>query len=80
MRAVSPRCAGRVRLLAVMALLLMDSVFAAPVLSLAEGPEEFHGLRVEPPRTLHGGLLLDQDAHETAFPLKRDTWQLVFFG
>lgn len=52
--------------------LIMGTVLAAPA--------EFHGLRVEPPKVLQGGMLLDQDARDTAFPLKRDTWQLVFFG
>jgi len=43
-------------------------------------PDEFHGLRVEPPKALHGGMLPDQDGRDTAFPLIRETWQLVFFG
>jgi len=54
------------------AALTVDATFAAP--------EAFHGLRVEPPKMLHGSVLLDQDARDTVFPLRRDTWQLVFFG
>jgi hypothetical protein len=64
--------AGTQRAWWLIALLVMGSAHAAPA--------EFHGLRVEPPKVLRGGLLLDQDAHETFFPLKRDGWQLVFFG
>jgi protein SCO1/2 len=52
--------------------LVMGTALAAPV--------EFHGLRVEPPKALHGGLMLDQGARDVAFPLKGTTWQLVFFG
>jgi protein SCO1/2 len=43
-------------------------------------PAEFHGLRIEPPKAVRGSMLLDQDARDIAFPLARDTWQLVFFG
>jgi protein SCO1/2 len=64
--------AGAQRAWWMIVLLVMGSARAAPA--------EFHGLRVEPPKVLRGGLLLDQDAHETFFPLKRDGWQLVFFG
>jgi len=62
----------RIRIAGLFSALVMGTVLAAPA--------EFHGLRVEPPKVLHGGKLLDQDARDTAFPLKRDTWQLVFFG
>ncbi len=64
--------AWRIRIAALIPALVMGTVLAAPA--------EFHGLRVEPPKALHASMLLDQDAHDTAFPLKRDTWQLVFFG
>ena len=80
MSSASTRCARLARQGVLIAALVMDATLAAPVLSLVEGPAEFHGLRVEPPKVLRGGLLLDQDARDTAFPLKRDTWQLVFFG
>ena len=65
------RCGWRIRIAALFSALVMGTVFAAPA--------EFHGLRVEPPKTLHGGVLLDQDSRDTVFPLK-NTWQLVFFG
>jgi protein SCO1/2 len=42
--------------------------------------EAFHGLRVEPPKTLAGGALVDGAGQPARFPLQRDTWQLVFFG
>jgi protein SCO1/2 len=64
--------AGAQRAWWMIVLLVMGSARAAPA--------EFHGLRVEPPKVLRGGLLLDQDSRETVFPLKRDSWQLVFFG
>jgi len=66
------RCAWRGRVAVLLSALVMGTALAAPA--------EFNGLRVEPPKVLRGGKLLDQDAHDTAFPLKRDTWQLVFFG
>lgn len=72
MSSASTRVAGLARLAVLVAALVMDATLAAPA--------EFHGLRVEPPKVLRGGLLLDLDARDTAFPLKRDTWQLVFFG
>lgn len=72
MRAVSVCCAGQIRLLALIAMLIMNAVFAAPA--------EFHGLQVEPPKALQGSTLLDQNNRDTEFPLKGDTWQLVFFG
>lgn len=66
------RRAWLTRWVVLIAVLVMDATLAAPA--------EFHGLRVEPPKALRGGMLLDQDGRDTAFPLKRDTWQLVFFG
>ena len=72
MSTASTRCARLLRLAALIAALVMDTALAAPA--------EFHGLRIEPPKVLHGGVLLDQDARDTAFPLERDVWQLVFFG
>ena len=72
MSTANTRCARLVRWGLLIAALVMDATLAAPA--------EFHGLRVEPPKVLHGGMLLDQDARDTAFPLKRNTWQLVFFG
>jgi protein SCO1/2 len=72
MSTATVRYVGRIRIAALLSVLVMETAFAAPA--------EFHGLRVEPPKVLHGGILLDQDARDTAFPLKRDTWQLVFFG
>ena len=42
--------------------------------------DAYHGLRVEPPKSLHQGLFVDQHSRTTAFPLNRGNWQLVFFG
>jgi len=66
------RCAWRSRLAVLLSALVMGTALAAPA--------EFIGLRVEPPKVLRGGMLLDQNARDTAFPIQRDTWQLVFFG
>ncbi len=72
MSTASLRRTGLARWGLLIAALVMDAALAAPA--------EFHGLQVEPPKVLRGGMLLDQDARDTAFPLQRDTWQLVFFG
>jgi protein SCO1 len=66
------RCTWRSRVAVLLSLLVMGSALA--------GPAEFNGLRIEPPKTLHGSVLLDQNARDIVFPLKRNTWQLVFFG
>lgn len=60
------------RVAVLLSALVMGTALAAPA--------EFIGLRVEPPKVLRGGMLLDQNARDTAFPIQRDTWQLVFFG
>ncbi len=41
---------------------------------------EFHGLRVEPPKAIHGAALLNSQGQATVFPLKTSGWQLVAFG
>jgi protein SCO1/2 len=41
---------------------------------------EFHGLRVEPPKTIHGVALLNPQGQAATFPLKTSDWQLVAFG
>jgi len=43
-------------------------------------PEPYHGLRVEPPKSLQLHTLVDARGPEVSFPLRRDGWQLVFFG
>jgi len=40
----------------------------------------FHGVRVEPPRTIRPLTLSDQEARVTRFPLQHQGWQLVIFG
>ena len=70
--AMMVRHGWRIRIAGLLLVLVMGTALAAPT--------EFHGLRVEPPKVLHGGTLIDQDARDAAFPLKRGTWQLVFFG
>ena len=49
-------------------------------ISMAATPDPYHGLRVEPPKSLHAVTLVDAKGPEVSFPLKRDSWQLVFFG
>lgn len=41
---------------------------------------EFHGLRVEPPKAIHGVALLNPQGQAVAFPLKTSGWQLAVFG
>jgi protein SCO1/2 len=40
----------------------------------------FHGLRVEPAKTVHAVTLLDSAGQAREFPLGTDKWQLVVFG
>ena len=42
--------------------------------------EPYHGLRVEPPKPLQIHKLVDARGPEVSFPLKSESWQLVFFG
>lgn len=44
------------------------------------GQSSMHGLRVEPPKAIRGGTLVDHDGRQTRFPLTSGTWQLAFFG
>lgn len=46
----------------------------------SSAPAEFKGLRIEPPKKIHNGTLLDGQGQATSFPLKTDKWQLVLFG
>jgi protein SCO1/2 len=46
----------------------------------AAAAPEFHGLRVEPPKAVHGGTLLNHQGQAVGFPLKISRWQLVAFG
>lgn len=68
MRIASSRCVG---------------VFGAVLLfwSVAgTAATEFQGLRVVPPKVIHGGTLLDSQGQPAVFPLKTGRWQLVVFG
>lgn len=60
------------------AVLSLVAMLAAGAASAASGP--FHGLRVEPPKALRTHTLTDPGGQDAPFPLRRDTWQLVFFG
>ncbi|MBI5612200.1 MAG: SCO family protein [Gammaproteobacteria bacterium] len=41
---------------------------------------EFQGLRVEPPKAIRGGALLDAQNRPVTFPLNTGKWQLAVFG
>ena len=56
-------------------------VFGAAVPSGANPSENaFHGLRVEPARTIPPETLADAQGKAAEFPLKTNKWQLVVFG
>lgn len=59
---------------ALAALLAAQVALATPVQS------SWHGLRVEPPRSIAAQPLLDHDGRSTKFPAARASWQLAFFG
>ncbi len=57
---------------------LLSVMLSVSVASLASEP--FHGLRIEPPKSLQVHTLINPKGERARFPLQRDTWQLVFFG
>lgn len=58
--------------------LILLSVVGLSVASSA--PAGFNGLRIEPPKQIHTGTLLDGQGQTTIFPIKTEKWQLVLFG
>lgn len=58
----------------------VDNPQAARLLAATPAATGLRGLRVEPPKPLDGGMLLDDQGHAARFPLKGEAWQLVFFG
>lgn len=40
----------------------------------------YHGLRVEPPRTIQAHTLTDHDGRSARFPARAQQWQLALFG
>jgi len=46
----------------------------------AGAASDYQGLRVEPPKAIHGVTLLNPQGQAVAFPLNTSSWQLVAFG
>lgn len=61
--------------------LILIAVFCAGDLLMAStSSPTFSGLRIEPPKIIHQGTLLNGLGQATGFPLNSGKWQLVVFG
>jgi protein SCO1/2 len=59
---------------------LLGSVIGLFSLTAMAADPEYHGLRVEPPKSIHPSILITQNGESATFPFASGKWQMVFFG